>query len=72
MATEAFKGISFALPRAGKLKVAREIGRRCGERWCLESPETLPVGYPDELERVARSGPSLRHVKANASRGRPV
>ena len=50
MATEALRGISFALPRAGKLKVAREIGRRCGERWYAESTEALPVGYPDELQ----------------------
>ena len=50
MATEAFRGISFTLPRAGKLKVAEDIGRRCGERWYAESTEALPVGYPDELQ----------------------
>jgi DNA invertase Pin-like site-specific DNA recombinase len=50
MATEAFKGISFALPDAGKLKAAEELGRRCGERWYAEWPEALPIGFPGEVK----------------------
>jgi len=58
MATGFFKDISFALPGQGKLKAAREIGRRCGIAWFRENCETLPPGYPEELEDWS---PQCRH-----------
>jgi hypothetical protein len=47
--TEVFAGISFALPACGKLKVARDIGERCGTICFGEGTDSLPRGLPDEV-----------------------
>ena len=59
MATEIFKNISSELPKTGKLQAAHEIGHRCGVAWYGEDRETLPPGYPDELEDWS---PRCRHA----------